>query len=206
LKYTLPKLPYSYDALEPHIDKRTMILHHTAHHQSYVDKLNSLLADSIFADKPAEKLLVSLESIPSNIRTEVRHNAGGHANHSFFWPSLSPNSEKCPSGNLLDAIERAFGSFVNLKERFSALFSPHFASGWAWVCLDKESRIILHTTADHDSPLTAGLVPLLVLDLWEHAYYLKFQNRRTEYIDAFWNMVNWTEVGKRFERSIEGYL
>ncbi len=197
MRYVLPKLPYDYDALEPYIDKRTMILHHTAHHQGYVDKLNSILSASPLSEKPIEELLACLDSVPSNIRLEVRHNGGGHANHSFFWRSLTPPSHNNPSTTLSAAIDASFGGVATLKEKFSALSSSHFASGWAWVCLDKEGKMILTQTADHDSPWAIDLFPLLVLDLWEHAYYLKHQNRRAEYINSFWNVVNWAEMEKR---------
>ncbi len=202
MKYVLPDLPYPYDALEPYIDKRTMILHHTKHHQSYVDKLNSLLEGSPLLGKPIEELIATPQNIPADIRSEVEHNGGGHANHSFSWRSLSPASEKSPSsGALLNAIDAAFGSFTNLQEVFSTLSASHFASGWAWLCVDKSSKITVKATADHQSPLTEGLVPLLVLDLWEHAYYLKYQNRRAEYISAFWNVVDWAQVNKRWGKS-----
>lgn len=197
--HTLPALPYDYAALEPHIDAKTMEIHHTKHHQAYVDKLNDAIKKHPeLAEKSAEELIADLDMVPEDIRTAVRNNGGGHVNHSFFWEILSPAGGGEPKGKLKDAIDKAFGSFAAFQEQFAAAALTRFGSGWAWLIADGGTLSIL-STPNQDSPITDGKMPILGLDVWEHAYYLKYQNKRPDYIAAFWNVVNWSEVGKRFE-------
>lgn len=197
MSHKLPILPYAYDALEPFFDARTMEIHHTKHHQTYVDKLNAALeGHPVFADRSTEKLLCSLDEVPENIRTAVRNHGGGHANHSFFWPILKKNVPA--SGPACDAITRQFGSFAAFKEKFSSSAALHFGSGWAWL-VREGSGLAIVTTTNQDSPLSLGKKPILGLDVWEHAYYLKYQNRRPEYIEAFFNVINWEKVNEHFE-------
>lgn len=203
MKYELPKLPYGYDALEPYIDAKTMELHHTKHHQTYVTKLNEALdKHPEIADKPLEELLQSIDSVPEDIRTAVRNHGGGHSNHSFFWTIMGPKAggaraagDAGPNGKAGTAIKHTFGDFAKFKEKFTAAAAGVFGSGWAWLVSDN-SKLVITTTANQDSPIMRGQVPILGLDVWEHAYYLKYQNRRPEYIDAWWNIVNWKEVDK----------
>lgn len=197
--FTLPKLPYGYDALEPHIDARTMEIHHTKHHQTYVDKLNlALEGQADLQDKTVEELVANLDVIPEKIRGAVRNHGGGHANHSLFWMVLSPaNSAGEPKGELADAIELNFGSFDKFKEQFTAAATSVFGSGWAWLVQDA-GKLAIMTTPNQDSPLAQGKTPLLGLDVWEHAYYLKYQNKRPEYINAFWNIINWEQATNNF--------
>ncbi|MGM8214122.1 superoxide dismutase [Bacillaceae bacterium W0354] len=198
-KFQLPELPYAYDALEPHIDKETMNIHHTKHHNTYVTKLNDALeGHADLQDKSLEELLNSLESLPNDIQTAVRNNGGGHANHSLFWTILSPNGGGNPSGELADKINEAFGSFDSFKEKFAAAAAGRFGSGWAWLVV-KNGNLEITSTPNQDTPLMEGVTPILGLDVWEHAYYLNYQNRRPDYIAAFWNVVNWDEVAKRYE-------
>lgn len=197
-KHELPALPYAFDALEPHIDAQTMEIHHDRHHATYVNNLNAALeGHADLQDKNIEDLLRSIDSVPENIRTAVRNNGGGHANHSLFWEILSPNGGGQPGGELADAINNAFGSFDSFKEQFAKAAATRFGSGWAWLIADNGSLAIT-STPNQDSPLMEGKTPILGLDVWEHAYYLKYQNKRPDYIAAFWNVVNWDEVGKRF--------
>lgn len=197
--YELPKLPYTYDALEPNFDKETMEIHYTKHHNTYVTKLNEAVKDyPELASKSVEDLVADLNSVPESIRTAVRNNGGGHANHSLFWTILSPNGGGEPTGALKEAIDSTFGSFDAFKEKFAAAAAARFGSGWAWLVL-KDGKLEIISLPNQDSPLTEGYTPVLGLDVWEHAYYLKFQNRRPEYIDTFWNVVNWDEVARRFE-------
>jgi Fe-Mn family superoxide dismutase len=199
MAYTLPLLSYAYDALEPHIDARTMEIHHTKHHQAYLDKLNKALVDHPeLAGQPIEALLADLDAVPGSIRTAVRNQGGGHANHSLFWTVIGPNKGGEPSGKLSAAIDQAFGSFVVFKDRFADAAANRFGSGWAWLVKDKDGRLLVLSTANQDSPLQDGLKPLLGLDVWEHAYYLKYQNRRPDYIAAFWQLVNWDQVARHF--------
>ncbi|MBC1920628.1 superoxide dismutase [Listeria grayi] len=199
MAYELPKLPYAYDALEPNFDKETMEIHHTKHHNTYVTKLNDALkGHDDLASKSVDELVADLNSIPEDIRTAVRNNGGGHSNHTFFWQILSPNGGGEPTGAIKDAIESTFGSFDAFKEKFAEAATGRFGSGWAWLVVNNDNLEIT-STANQDSPLTDGKTPVLGLDVWEHAYYLKFQNRRPEYITTFWNVVNWDEVNKRFE-------
>ncbi|HEX4104279.1 MAG TPA: superoxide dismutase [Candidatus Paceibacterota bacterium] len=199
MNYELPKLPYGYDALEPYIDAKTMELHYTKHHQTYVTKLNEALAKHPeIADTPLEKLLGNIDKVPEDIRTAVRNHGGGHSNHSFFWTIMGPNAGGMPSGKIGEAITRAFTDFAKFKEQFTNAAAGVFGSGWAWLVWDKGSLVIT-TTPNQDSPLMKGQQPVLGLDVWEHAYYLKYQNRRPEYIDAWWNVVDWREVEKHLK-------
>lgn len=199
MAYELPQLPYAYDALEPHIDKETMNIHHSKHHNAYVTNLNNALAghDELLS-KSVEDLIANLEAVPESARTAVRNNGGGHANHSLFWELLSATGGGNPSGALAKAIDTKFGSFDAFKEEFAKAATTRFGSGWAWLSLNN-GELALTSTANQDSPIMEGNTPLLGLDVWEHAYYLNYQNRRPEYIGAFWNVVNWDEVSKRFE-------
>lgn len=197
MAYTLPDLPYAHDALEPHIDARTMEIHHGKHHQTYIDKVNAAIKGTEFESKPVEELVANLSSLPENIRGPVRNNGGGHANHSFFWTILSPNGGGAPSGDLAAAIDSTFGSFDKFKEAFANAGATRFGSGWAWLVV-KNGKLEVTSTPNQDSPLTDGATPILGLDVWEHAYYLKYQNKRPDYIAAFWNVVNWDEVARRY--------
>jgi Fe-Mn family superoxide dismutase len=196
-KYTLPQLPYPYGALEPHIDAKTMEIHHTKHHQTYIDKLNAALEghQNLFTEN-VDDLMRNFSKVPKEIQTPVRNHGGGHANHSFFWPILSPDGGGEPTGKAAEAINGAFGSFKEFREKFNTAAANHFGSGWAWLIM-KGGKLDVISLPNQDSPLTDGNSPVLGLDVWEHAYYLKYQNRRPEYIEAFWNVVNWDEVNKR---------
>ncbi len=198
MAYSVPDLPYAYDALEPHIDEATMKVHHDKHHQAYVDKANAALEGTDWADADVEEVLKNLDSLPADKQTAVRNNAGGHANHTFFWQIMSPDGGGEPSGALAEAIDSAFGSFADFKEKFKAAGTGQFGSGWAWLVHDG-SGLAVTSTANQDSPVSAGQTPLLGVDVWEHAYYLKYQNKRPDYLDAFWNVVNWDEVASRFD-------
>ncbi|HWH45059.1 MAG TPA: superoxide dismutase [Thermoleophilaceae bacterium] len=200
MAYEVPDLPYAYDALEPHIDEATMRVHHDKHHQAYVDKANAALEGTEWADKDVEEVLTNLDSLPSDKQGPVRNNAGGHANHTFFWQIMSPDGGGEPSGDLAAAIDEAFGSFGDFKGKFKDAGIGRFGSGWAWLVWDG-SALQVTSTANQDSPVSSGQTPLLGADVWEHAYYLKYQNRRPDYLDAFWNVVNWTEVARRYEEA-----
>jgi Fe-Mn family superoxide dismutase len=198
MPFTLPALPYAYDALVPHIDAKTMEIHHTKHHQAYINNANKALeAHPALAAKSVEALISDLASVPEDIRTVVRNNAGGHYNHSLFWTVLGPNAGGEPTGALAEAITSTFGSLAAFKEKFAAAAAGRFGSGWAWLALDK-GKLVVESSPNQDSPLMEGRTPILGLDVWEHAYYLNYQNRRPDYITAFWNVVNWTEVARRF--------
>jgi Fe-Mn family superoxide dismutase len=198
-QHECPPLPYPYDALEPHIDTRTMQIHHDKHHQGYVNKLNAALeGHADLQDKSVEELLSDLDALPESIRTAVRNSGGGHANHTLFWPSMSPDGGGEPGGPLAEAINASFGSFSDFKEQFSKAAATRFGSGWAWLCVGGGGLQVL-STPNQDSPLSQGLTPILGLDVWEHAYYLNYQNRRADYIAAFWNVVNWDEVALRYK-------
>ncbi len=202
MTYKLPELPYAYDALEPHIDARTMEIHHTKHHNTYVTNLNKALEghEDLVGDKTVEQLISDMDAIPADIRTAVRNNGGGHANHSMFWEILSPNGGGKPEGKLAEAIDKKFGSFEAFQEEFAAAAAGRFGSGWAWlIANNREVEVV--STPNQDSPIMDGQTPIMGLDVWEHAYYLNYQNRRPEYIKAFWNVVNWEEVAKRFENA-----
>lgn len=198
-EYSLPKLPYAYDALEPHIDAKTMEIHYTKHHQAYVNKLNEALAKHAAWQKvPLYELLQRINEVPEDIRTAVRNHGGGHANHTFFWQCMTPNAPKAPEGALLAAITKAFGSYDEFKKQFNAAAVSVFGSGWAWLVMDAHKNLKVIATPNQDSPISQGLIPLLGLDVWEHAYYLKYQNRRPEYIDGWWNVVNWKFVEQNY--------
>lgn len=197
-KYELPALPYAFNALEPHIDALTMEIHHDRHHATYVNNLNAALEGQDVADQSIEELVANLDKLPEGIRTAVRNNGGGHANHSFFWQILSPNGGGAPTGEIAKAIDDIFGSFDQLKAQFADAAVKRFGSGWAWLVV-KDGKLAVTSTANQDSPLTDGATPVLGLDVWEHAYYLNYQNKRPDYISAFWNVVNWDEVNKRYQ-------
>jgi len=201
MPFTLPPLPYPSDALEPYIDKQTMEIHHGKHHNAYVTNLNKALESAPdLANKTVEELLANnLAAVPENIKTAVRNNGGGHANHSFFWPILAGKAGGSPSGDVKSVIESTFGSFDAFKEKFNAAAASRFGSGWAWLVKDSGGKFDVYSTANQDSPLMEGKTPILGLDVWEHAYYLKYQNRRPDYIAAWWNVVNWDEVNKKLK-------
>lgn len=196
--FKLPDLPYAYDALEPYIDAQTMELHHSKHHQTYVDKLNGAIKDTEYAEKTLEEILQDLDSLPENIRTAVRNNGGGHYNHSFFWKIMSPDAGGKPEGRLADLIDSSFGSLDKFKDEFAAAAVGRFGSGWVWLLQDGD-KLKITSTPNQDSPIMEGVEPLLGLDVWEHAYYLKYQNRRPEYIDAWWNVVDWQTVAEKLQ-------
>ncbi|MBU8684295.1 Superoxide dismutase [Mn] [Bacillus licheniformis] len=201
MAYKLPELPYAYDALEPHIDKETMNIHHTKHHNTYVTKLNEAVAGKQdLESKSVEELVANLDAVPENIRAAVRNNGGGHANHSLFWKLLSPNGGGAPTGELAEAINSKFGSFDQFKEDFAAAAAGRFGSGWAWLVVNN-GELEITSTPNQDSPLSEGKTPILGLDVWEHAYYLNYQNRRPDYIKAFWNVVNWDEVARLYSEA-----
>ena len=201
MAFELPPLPYDYAALEPSIDEQTMRIHHDKHHGTYVTNLNAALENQPnLQGKSIEELLRDINSVPENIRTAVRNNGGGHANHSMFWEIMAPNAGGQPSGALAEAINSSFGGLDAFKEQFTKAATTRFGSGWAWLLADG-GRLEITSTANQDSPLMEGRVPILGLDVWEHAYYLKYQNRRPEYINAWWNVVNWNAVADRFNRA-----
>lgn len=199
MAHTLPDLPYDFAALEPHIDARTMEIHHDKHHNGYVTKLNAALeAHPELAEKSLPELLGNLDAVPEDIRTAVRNNGGGHANHSLFWSVMSPDGGGEPSGELAEAINSAFGSFDSFKEAFTKAAGTRFGSGWAWLCKKSSGELAVCSTPNQDTPLMEGDTPLLGLDVWEHAYYLNYQNKRPDYISAWWNVVNWDAVAQNF--------
>ena len=197
MAFTLPELNYGYDALEPHIDARTMEIHHTKHHQAYINKTNDAIAGADLKSKSVEALVADLSAVPENIRGVVRNNGGGHANHSLFWTVLSPQGGGSPSGDLAAAIDAELGGFDKFKEAFSAAAATRFGSGWGWLSLDN-GKLLVESTPNQDSPLMDGRIPILGIDVWEHAYYLNYQNRRPDYVAAFFNVVSWEEVARRF--------
>jgi superoxide dismutase, Fe-Mn family len=198
MAYEVPPLPYDYDALEPHIDEQTMRVHHDKHHQAYVDNANKALEGTEWADRPVEEVLANLEIMPEDKRAAIRNNAGGHANHSLFWEIMSPNGGGEPSGALADAIGSTFGGLDALKEAVNDAGVKRFGSGWTWLIHDGTGLNVV-STANQDSPISDGQTPLLGIDVWEHAYYLQYQNRRPDYLAAWWNVVNWEGVAQRFE-------
>ena len=205
MAYTLPPLPYSIDGLEPFCDKVTLEIHHGKHHAAYVDKLNEALINHPgLSEKTVEELISDLESVPAEIRTAVANHGGGHANHSLFWQIMKPKGESTPFGGLVEAITSDFGSVTNFKEKFSDMAVGLFGCGWTWLSVEMLGRLNLSFTQNQDSPLSQGEKPILALDLWEHAYYLKFQNRRSEWIDSWWNVVNWDEVSALYMRIVSG--
>jgi Fe-Mn family superoxide dismutase len=201
MAFKLMDLPYAYDALEPHIDARTMEIHHSKHHQGYTNNLNAALEKyPNLQDKSARELLESLDTLPEDIRTAVRNNGGGFKNHNIFWKVMSPNGGGEPTGKLAEAINQAFGDFGTFKETFSKAAATQFGSGWGWLCKKADGSLVVTSTPNQDNPYSQGLTPILGLDVWEHAYYLNYQNRRPDYIKAWWNVVNWDEVARRFEK------
>lgn len=198
MAHTLPILQYEYNALEPYIDEQTMRIHHTKHHQAYIDKLNSAIKGTKFENMDVNVLIIKLNDIPENIRMVVRNNGGGHSNHTFFWEIIAPNSAREPKGAIADAIKKTYGSFEKFKEEFTNAGLNRFGSGWAWLVVDKEKLSIM-STPNQDSPILEGKIPILAVDVWEHAYYLKYQNKRAEYLSAWWNVVNWGRVNKIYE-------
>ncbi len=197
MAYSVPPLPYAYDALEPHIDRATMEFHHDKHHQAYVDKANAALEGTEWAERPVEDVLKSLDSLPADKLAPVKNNAGGHHNHTLFWENMSPDGGGAPGGGLASAIDATFGSFADFQAKLKEAGVNQFGSGWSWLVHDGSGLAIVGTP-NQDSPISAGKTPLLGVDVWEHAYYLKYQNRRPDYIDAWWNVVNWDKVAERF--------
>ncbi|ALO44236.1 superoxide dismutase [Pseudoalteromonas phenolica] len=198
MPFTLPKLNYQYDALEPHIDTKTMEIHHTLHHQTYVNKANEALAETEFSDKSDEWLLRNIKTLPASLQGAVRDHVGGHHNHSLFWEVMSEDGGQLQTGKLADDINKAFGSFETFKELFIKAALTRFGSGWAWLVVNEQGELQVTSSLNQDSPLMDNLIPILGLDVWEHAYYLKYQNRRPEYINAFFNVINWAEVERRY--------
>ncbi len=198
MAYTLPDLPYAYDALEPHIDARTMEIHHTKHHQAYITKVNAAIEGTEWEQHSIESLVSQIDSVPENIRGAVRNNGGGHANHSLFWTIMGPNAGGEPSGDLAQAIQGELGGFAEFKNSFSNAAATRFGSGWAWLSVTGDKKLVVESTPNQDSPLMQGNKPILGLDVWEHAYYLNYQNRRPDYIAAFFNVINWSEVANRY--------
>jgi len=204
MAHQLPPLPYPTNALEPHIDATTMEIHHGRHHNTYVTNLNAALESAPeLQSKSVEELISNLNAVPESIRTAVRNNGGGHANHSLFWTILNPNGGGAPTGALAAAIDSELGGFEKFKEDFTKAATTRFGSGWAWLAVSPEGKLKVYSLPNQDSPLMEGDTPILGLDVWEHAYYLKYQNKRPDYIAAFWNIVNWDEVGKRYEAAVK---
>ncbi len=200
MAFSLPDLPYPYNALEPHIDEQTMTIHHDKHHGAYVTKLNAAVEGTEYASWPIEKIMKELNSLPENIRTAVRNNGGGHANHTLFWATMGPNAGGKPSGELASAIDSAFGSFAAFKSKFTEAAANRFGSGWAWLVVTN-GKLEVVSTPNQDNPLTDGKTPILGVDVWEHAYYLKYQNRRPEYLEAFFNVINWNAVAELYTKA-----
>ncbi|MGO2006829.1 superoxide dismutase [Vreelandella alkaliphila] len=202
MAHTLPELPYAYDALEPHIDAMTMEIHHSRHHNTYVTNLNAALEGTGLEDVPVEELVANLDRVPEEKRQAVINNGGGHANHSMFWQMMSPNGGGQPQGDVAKAIEAELGGLDAFKEAFKKAALGRFGSGWAWLSVTPEKKLVVENTLNQDSPLMHGNTPVLVLDVWEHAYYLKFQNKRPDYVEAFFNVVNWEDVERRYQAAI----
>ena len=198
MAHELPPLPYDYNALEPHIDEQTMRIHHDKHHATYVTNLNAALEGTEWADRPVEEVLASLDALPEDKRTPVRNNGGGHYNHTLFWEIMGRDGGGAPSGELAQAIDSTFGSFDALKSQVNDAGVKRFGSGWTWLVRDGVGNLSVLSTPNQDAPLMEGLTPVLGIDVWEHAYYLKYQNRRPDYLEAWWNVVNWDEVARRF--------
>ncbi len=201
MAFELPKLPYAEDALEPNIDKETMSIHHDKHHAAYVNNLNAAVEGTEFADMEIDELLRNISKVPADKQTAVRNNGGGHANHTMFWEIMGPNGGGAPTGDLADAINSAFGSFDELKSKVNAAGAGRFGSGWAWLIVNGSGDLEVISTANQDSPLMDGNYPLLGVDVWEHAYYLKYQNRRPDYLAAWWNTINWDAVAERYAKA-----
>lgn len=204
MAHQLPSLPYAYDALEPYIDTMTMQIHHTKHHAAYLANLNKAIEGTEFENMPVEELLAKIESVPESIRTTVRNHGGGYVNHNLFWTIMAPNAGGAPAGDLAAAIEKTFGSFEAFKEKFTAAAANRFGSGWAWLVVKPDGSLDVYSTANQDSPLMSGDTPILGLDVWEHAYYLKYQNRRPEYINNFYNIINWDQVAAYYQAARKG--
>jgi Fe-Mn family superoxide dismutase len=202
MAYELPGLSYAYDALEPHIDARTMEIHHTKHHQAYITNVNKAIAGTEWEKLTVEDLVAAIHRVPEQIRTAVRNHGGGHANHSLFWTVIGPNGGGEPKGTLAQAIERDLGGFEKFRTSFTAAAMGRFGSGWAWLSVDPNKRLVVEDTPNQNSPLMHGNIPILGIDVWEHAYYLKYQNRRNEYVEAFYNVINWGEVLRRYEAAL----
>src|SRR5690242_10159524 len=200
MAFEVPPLAYDYNALEPYIDTQTMQLHHDKHHAAYVTNLNNAVKDSELASKNVDDILRHINDVPQNIRTAVQNNAGGHSNHSMFWAIMKPNGGGEPTGALANAIQQTFGSFDQFKAAFNDAGAKRFGSGWAWLVLDQNGKLSVISTANQDSPLMQGLYPVMGNDVWEHAYYLKYQNRRPDYLAAWWNVVNWDEIARRYQQ------
>ena len=205
MAYELPPLPYDYNALEPYIDEETTHLHHDKHHQAYVNNLNTALqGQSQFENMSVDDLMRNINSVPESIRTAVRNNGGGHANHSMYWQIMKPNGGGEPTGDLANAINSAFGSFDQFKAAFNDAGAKRFGSGWAWLVIGADGKLAVTSSANQDSPLMEGQYPVMGNDVWEHAYYLKYQNRRPDYLAAWWNVVNWDEIAKRYAQGMSG--
>lgn len=202
MAYELPALSYAYDALEPHIDARTMEIHHTKHHQAYITNVNKAIAGTEWEKLTVEDLVAAIHRVPEQIRTAVRNHGGGHANHSLFWMVIGPNGGGEPKGTLAQAIERDLGGFEKFRTSFTAAAMGRFGSGWAWLSVDPNKRLVVEDTPNQNSPLMHGNIPILGIDVWEHAYYLKYQNRRNEYVEAYYNVINWGEVLRRYEAAL----
>ncbi|HVX14870.1 MAG TPA: superoxide dismutase [Pirellulales bacterium] len=201
MAYSVPPLPYAFDALEPHIDAKTMEIHHDKHHAAYVTNLNNAIANTDLGNQSIESLCANIDKVPENIRQAVRNNGGGHANHSLFWTIMGPNAGGQPSGPLADAIKNELGGFDAFKDAFAKAGMGRFGSGWAWLSLDKSKKLIVESTPNQDNPLMHGNTPIVGCDVWEHAYYLKYQNRRADYLAAWWNVVNWSAVAERYTQA-----
>lgn len=202
MSYQLPALPYAYDALEPHIDSLTMEIHHSKHHQTYINNINSTIQGTEWEQYSIEELIKRVHEVPENIKNSVINNGGGHANHSLFWTVMAANSGGQPNGIIAAEIDKTFGTFEDFKQKFIQAALTRFGSGWAWLSVTKEKTLVVESSANQDSPLVHGNVPILALDVWEHAYYLKYQNRRPEYIAAFFNVINWDEVNRRYQEAL----
>lgn len=198
MPHTLPALPYAYDALEPHIDAQTMEIHYTKHHQTYINNLNAAIDGTEFAEWPVEKLVAAVKQLPQNLHAAVINQGGGHANHTLFWTVMAPNGGGLPQGSVAKAIDGQLGGFEAFKDAFTKAALTRFGSGWAWLSVTPEKKLVVESSGNQDSPLMNGNTPILGLDVWEHAYYLRYQNRRPEYINAFYNVVDWAEVERRY--------
>lgn len=203
MAYTLPHLPYPYDALEPHIDAKTMEIHHRKHHQTYINNINAGIEGTPWENLTVEQLVTQVNNVPTQLKNNIINNAGGHANHSLFWTIMSPQGGGQPIGKIAVAIEAELGGFDNFKEAFTKAALTRFGSGWAWLTVTPDQKLLVESSANQDSPLMQGHTPILALDVWEHAYYLKYQNRRPEYISAFFNVIDWQEVNRRYEQAIQ---
>ncbi len=203
MAYTLPALPYAYDALEPNIDAKTMEIHHTKHHQTYINNINAAIEGTVWEKLAVEELVSKVNEVPADIKNVVINNGGGHANHSLFWTVMSPQGGGNPTGAVATAIEQELGGFDAFKEAFTKAAISGFGSGWAWLSVTPEKKLVVESSGNQDSPLMNGNTPILGLDVWEHAYYLKYQNRRPEYIAAFYNVVDWNEVNRRYQAAIQ---